>query len=229
MRLARADLFPVLTIMAGVAIGFSLSAGVLMPNLLLRSGFDDVPAPDPVVAPSATIEPDYDREEAPRIVAAAEYQRRMERDRERLSVDVEKALVRAADLAREQFDVELGMNRLPSLRAGNLSVVGRRLLDRKNVMHDEIDDLWREIQRLTSVARTDQREVSDLLDDAATTIDDGSLTDRIRFSRGLIGIQDREYLREFEAETTRIVEEVQRELQSASRALRVRQMESVIF
>ncbi len=43
MRLARADLFPVLTIMAGGVIGASLSFG------LLGSRSDDVPVADPVV------------------------------------------------------------------------------------------------------------------------------------------------------------------------------------
>ncbi len=51
MRLSRTDLVPVLTIMAGGAIGFSLSLSVL---LLSPSG--DVPASAPVVAPPAPVE-----------------------------------------------------------------------------------------------------------------------------------------------------------------------------
>ncbi len=55
--------------------------------------------------------------------------------------------------------------------------------------------------------------------DAATTIDDKKLIERVRYSLGIIGIEDRAYVNEFEAETSRIVEELQRELQSASRSL----------
>ena len=51
MRLSRTDLVPVLAIVAGGALGASLSF-----SLLGRSPADDVPAPDPVVAASATIE-----------------------------------------------------------------------------------------------------------------------------------------------------------------------------
>ncbi len=57
MRLSQTDLVPVLTIIAGGAIGLSLSAGILMPSLLLESRSDVVPSPDPVVAPSPIAEP----------------------------------------------------------------------------------------------------------------------------------------------------------------------------
>ncbi len=56
MRLSRTDLVPMLTIIAGGAIGFSLSVGILMTSLVLLSRSDDVPAPDPVVVPSASAE-----------------------------------------------------------------------------------------------------------------------------------------------------------------------------
>ena len=48
MRLLRSDLVPLLTIVAGGVMGGSISLRLL--------SSDDVPAPDPVVAPSATIE-----------------------------------------------------------------------------------------------------------------------------------------------------------------------------
>ena len=49
MRLSRSDLLPMLTIVAGVALGASLSFG------FLGSRSDNVPAPDPVVAPALTV------------------------------------------------------------------------------------------------------------------------------------------------------------------------------
>ena len=57
MRLSQSDVVPVLTIIVGGAIGLSLSAGILMPSLLLESRSDVVPSPDPVVAPSPIAEP----------------------------------------------------------------------------------------------------------------------------------------------------------------------------
>ena len=51
MKLSGTDLVPVLTIIAGGAIGFSLFAG-----FLLLSSASDVPAPDAVVVPSTAVE-----------------------------------------------------------------------------------------------------------------------------------------------------------------------------
>ena len=112
------------------------------------------------------------------------------------------------------------MDRLAEASRGPGSEAGLRLFlrlfDLKEAMYDEIADLEQEILRLSSEA---QGEISERLDEAARTIKDDKLKERVRYSRGLIGVQDREYMREFEAETTRIVEELQTELWSASRAL----------
>ncbi len=86
MRLSRSDLFPVLTIVAGGAVGFSLSF-----SLLLLSRSDDVPAPDPVVVPPVTAEA--------------------------LRLEKQKAVERLMlYLAREQGDIEAGMDRLAEAR-----------------------------------------------------------------------------------------------------------------
>ncbi len=50
MRLSRTDFVPVLAIVAGAVIGASLSFS------FLRSPSGDVPVPDPVVAPSPTLQ-----------------------------------------------------------------------------------------------------------------------------------------------------------------------------
>ena len=207
MRLTRTDFVPLLAIIAGGVIGGSLSFSFLM----RWSPSDDVPAPDPVVAPFATVESAPDRLE--------EAERRLERDMERLSTDVEEAQARAVDLAREQRDIEADMNRVGEANSGPDSEAGRRLFERKEAMNDEIADLEREIDRLTSIARAYQRDASDRLSEAATMIRDDKLKERVRYSRGLIGVQDREYTREFEAETTRIVEDLQEALQRASDAI----------
>ncbi len=207
MRLSRTDLVPMLAIIGGGAFAV-LTFGSL---LLLRSAPEIVPAPDPVVAPSATLELPLDRLE--------EALRRLEGDRGLFSTDVEKAAARAADLGREQFDIELSMGRIQYRRAAGLSASGNLLFERKTAMHDEIADLEQEIQRLTDQAREDQSEAWDRLREAAATIRDGKLKERVRYSRGLIGIQDREFMREFEVETTHLVEELQLELQRASEAV----------
>ena len=149
-----------------------------------------------------------------------EAQRRLEQDRiDRLRSDIQETQERAAELASEQRDIQADMDRLGQAGGGPGTPAGRRLFERKEAMNEEIADLEREIDRLDGAARVDQREASDRLREAATTIRDDKLKERVRYSRGLIGVQDREYTSEFEGETTRILEELEQELERASQAI----------
>ena len=94
------------------------------------------------------------------------------------------------------------------------SEAGRSLYERKEAMHDEIADLERRIDQLTADARANQADAADQLEEAGNTIEQDKLKERVRYSRALIGEQDRTYMRAFEAETTRVVEELQEELLS---------------
>ncbi len=205
MRLSRTDLVPALAIVAGGVIGASLSF-----NFLTLS-------PSPGVSPvvyeySVTVRP------APTRLEAAT--RQLERVRiTRLSTGIEKALARAQDLAREQRGIEVSMDLLAEARLGPGSETGRRLFDRKEAMYDEVVDLEREIDRLMSESWRDERAAANQLDAAGGTIVDNKLKERVRHSRGLIGFDDREYAREFEAETTRVVEELQEKMERVVRPL----------
>jgi len=146
--------------------------------------------------------------------------RRLKRDRmDRLQSDVEETQRRAEDLVREQRDMEADMNRLGEASGGPGTEAGRRLFERKEAMNEEVAHLEREIDRLASDARADQRDASERLREASTTIRADKLKERIRYSRGLIGNQDGEYTKDFEAETTRIVEELEQELERAIDAI----------
>jgi len=200
----------VLTIIAGGVFGASLSFS------FLGSRADDVPAPEPVVASSAALQ--TVRIEVPPVrieVSPVRYE--LVR---RFPTDVEEVQARAEDLVREQHYIEAAMDRLAEERERPTSEAGRRLFERKDAMAEEIDALWREILLLLGETRADQGDASDWLEEARKTIeDDDKLWERVRYSRGLIGVQDREFTDEFEAETTRIVEELQEELERASNAI----------
>lgn len=216
MRLSRIDLVPMLTIIAGGALGFSLSS-----RLLLSSRSESVPTPDQgneyrhvrVYSLERIVQTEvvFDRWEEERLRERARIAR--------ISTDVEKVLARAVYLAREQRDVEATMNRLAEASDGPGSEVGRRLFERKEAMYEEIVDLEREVQRLMRETLADQREASERLGEAASTIEDDHLKERVRYSRGLIGIQDTWYIGEFEAETTRVLEELLVELESVLKSV----------
>ena len=138
----------------------------------------------------------------------------------RLANDVAEALDRAEALLREQHVVEEGMKRLAEAGGGADSEAGQRLFDIKEAMVEEVSRLEQEIVRLRAETRTSHRVASDLLAGARMTIEDDKLLERVRYSRGLIGVQDTGYTREFEAETTRLVEELHEELERAGDAIR---------
>ena len=142
-----------------------------------------------------------------------------------LSNDVQEARVRATGLAREQALIEAEMDRVSEAGHGPGSMAGRTLFDRKEVMNEEIADLEEYIGRLASDAQDGRSEASDRLREAVATISDEKLKERVRYSRGLIGLQDREYTQRFEAETTRVVEELAEELTRASDAISENEME----
>ncbi len=196
MRLSRTDLVPVLAIVAGGAIGASLSFS------FLGSRSEDVLVFDPPMivqtsVPPATVEP-LIWVEVPRNGSGV--------------------AARAAHLVREQHYIEAAMDRLTG-NYPDLQTQKMLLFKRKEAMHDEIVELESEIARLKGQAQTDERD-SSWLDEAASTIEEDELKERVRYSRVLISVQDREYARQFEAETSRIVEELQEELASVTPDLR---------
>jgi hypothetical protein len=142
-----------------------------------------------------------------------------------LSNDVQEAGVRATGLAREQALIEAEMDRVSEAGHGPGSMAGRALFDRKEVMNEEIADLEEYIGRLASDAQDGRSEASDRLREAVATISDEKLKERVRYSRGLIGLQDLEYTQRFEAETTRVVEELAEELTRASDAISENEVE----
>ena len=148
---------------------------------------------------------------------------------DRLHRAVEEARETAAELAREQRDIEDGMERLGEASTGPGSPAGRSLFDRKEAMTEEVAELERELDRLTSEARANHREASERLREAQITISEDKLKERVRYSRGLIGVQDREYTRAFETETTRVFEELAEELGRASEAMRESRSEQLMF
>jgi Domain of unknown function (DUF4175) len=147
-----------------------------------------------------------------------EAQRRLKRDQQaRLEEDIQDAQQRADDLALEQDKIGRDMQRLGE--QSNPSELGRRLMERKESMWREIGELRRDIEGLAQDSRADQREASERLQDAANSILDTKLEERVRYSRGLIGARDEDYIRQFESETSRAIDELQQRLRVAEQGV----------
>ena len=145
-----------------------------------------------------------------------EARRRLERNRvDRLREDGEDALRRAEELSDEQREIQRQMDRLNKLEGAALQESARRLFERKEAMTEELMDLEGQIDRLSADARSSQREAAEGLREAANSIRDNKLKERVRYSRGLIGTGDQDYTREFEAETQRGLDELEDRLEQA--------------
>ena len=145
-----------------------------------------------------------------------EARRRLERNRvDRLREDGEDALRRAEELSDEQREIQRQMDRLNELEGAALQESARRLFERKEAMTEELTDLEGQIDRLSADARSSQREAAEGLREAANSIRDNKLKERVRYSRGLIGTGDQDYTREFEAETQRGLDELEDRLEQA--------------
>jgi hypothetical protein len=127
-----------------------------------------------------------------------EARRQLERNRSAsLEREIRDALQRAERLAEQQQDVVDDVERLdanPSARDERL----RRLLDRKNAMAEEVEDLESQLTELGRDAREEQPEAAEKIQDAARGMRDARLADKIRFSRGVVQGRSGEYARNFE-------------------------------
>jgi uncharacterized protein DUF4175 len=147
-----------------------------------------------------------------------EARRRLKRDQtDRLTMDVQDAQRRVDELARTQEGVERDMQRLEG--AVDPQELARRLMERKEAMWREVGDLKNELNRLADESRAEQRDASERLREASQSIVDNKLEERVRYSRGLVGARDQDYIREFEGETGRAIEDLQQRLQEAGQAI----------
>lgn len=149
-----------------------------------------------------------------------EAQRRLRQNRsDRLEQDTNDALERAEDLIREQAGIESDLERLQTGQASDPVEAGRRLFDRKDAMAGELESLEEQLARLSQDSRQEQRSASDRLSEAAGSIVDNKLKERVRYSRGLIQTRDSEYTKAFEGETSRGLEELRDGIERAAQAL----------
>lgn len=150
----------------------------------------------------------------------AEAQRRLQKNRvERLRQDAQDALRRAENLVREQEDIKESMSRLGEGDINQQLEEARRLFERKEAQATEVADLERQLDRVAADSRQEQRDASERLTEAANSIRDNKLKERIRYSRGLIQARDSEFTEGFEEETANAIDELRDRIAEAMEAI----------
>jgi hypothetical protein len=148
--------------------------------------------------------------------ALREARRQLERERSAgLERDVQDALERAERLREEQAGVMRDVERLGRDPAVAQERIGR-LVERKNEMATELQDLDRQLTELARDARADQPEAAEKLQDAAREMRDTRLRDKVLYSRGVLqqgGSPD--YQRNFEEQIGTDLENLEQDIRDA--------------
>ena len=137
----------------------------------------------------------------------------------RLERDIEDALRRANQLADEEREVAADVAGLAGLGDDHRMRRLQGLMDRKSAMEDEVADLEREIDSTSAEFRREQREASRRLADAANSIRDNKLKEKIRYSRGLVRSRAPATAQAFEEEIGADIDDLRDKLRAAADAV----------
>ncbi len=138
----------------------------------------------------------------------------------RLEREVEDARSRTQDLARRQRDVE---NRMEAMRRSGRPSADQieRIRNAKEEMAEEAGEILSRLERAANHARREGREGAAELEEAAETIRDTQLRERLLYSRGLVGRPDQEeYAEAFENQTAQAIQSLRNRLEEAASAVR---------
>jgi DNA repair exonuclease SbcCD ATPase subunit len=131
-----------------------------------------------------------------------------------LTRDIENALERAQRLGEQQEDVQQDVDRLTGDPAADRERLDR-VVERKDDMAAEAQDLERQLTGLARDARDDQPEAAQQLRDVARAMRDGRVADKILYSRGVVQGRSPEYARDFEEQIEQDLDHVEEGIREA--------------
>lgn len=138
---------------------------------------------------------------------------------DRLERDVDDARRQAAELARQQGDVDNRMEAMRRVGRPSADQVGR-INDIKESMAERAGEVLEKLDRAAAQARRDGRAGAGELEEAAETIRDTQLRERLLYSRGLVGRPGQEeYARAFENQTSQAIQSLRNRLDEAAEAV----------
>ena len=137
----------------------------------------------------------------------------------RLERDIQEALQRANQLADDEREVASGVDGLAGLADEQRFERLRGLMERKDAMESEVADLERQIDSTSAEFRREERDASRRLADAANSIRDNKLKEKIRYSKGLVRSRAPETAQTFEQEIGGDIDDLREKLQAAAAAV----------
>ena len=137
----------------------------------------------------------------------------------RLQRDIDEALARANRLADEEREVANSVNRLPELGDEQRNERQQSLFERKDAMEAEVADLERQIDSTSAEFRREERSAAASLQDAANSIRDNKLKEKIRYTKGVIRSRASDTASAFEDQITNDIEDLREHLRAAAAAV----------
>lgn len=147
-----------------------------------------------------------------------EARRRLEENRSaELERSIQDALQRAERLREEQTEVVGAVEQLGA-RPGDSDRL-RRIVERKEEMADQVQELESDLVGLSRQAREEQPEAARKLDEATRQLRDDRLADKILYSRGVVQGRSADYARNFEEQIGTDLEQLEQRIREALEAV----------
>ena len=146
--------------------------------------------------------------------------RLLEKNREvRLESDIQDAIDRARRLASQQEKVLSEVRKLDQEGGAGRAERLDRLLERKDEMATEVAALEDQMDRMARESRSEQKNASRKLQEAANSIRDSKLKEKIRYSKGVVQGRSGEYAEQFEEQVRGDIENLEDRIQQAAGAI----------
>jgi len=137
----------------------------------------------------------------------------------RLERDMEDAREQMERIQSQQERVASEVNRLSEEGAEGGGASGervQRIFERKDELAEEVANLESQLDRMAREGRSEQKEASRKIQDAANSIRDSKLKEKIRYSKGVVQGRSPEYAQNFENLIGEDVEALRQKLEEAA-------------
>ena len=134
--------------------------------------------------------------------------------------DLQRAQQQAEELANEQKDVAKDVGGLDSAEAGaGRQAKAQALGQRKEAMDAKVADLQQQLEKIANEMRRDEKDAARKLDEAAGSIRDKRIREKIRYTRGALQGAGSQYARGMEDDIAANLETLQKKIGDAAGAV----------
>jgi hypothetical protein len=134
--------------------------------------------------------------------------------------DLQRAQKQAEELANEQKEVASDVNGLESAEAGaGRQAKAQALSQRKDAMDAKVADLQQQLEKIANEMRRDEKDAARKLDEAAGSIRDKRIREKIRYTKGALQGAGSQYARGMEEDIALNLQNLQKKIDDAAGAV----------